>query len=54
MPEEFLNQTSAIVLDEEKHGKPPHQRFQYVPSFINHGYKQLHLRLEPAKSAGRG
>ena len=48
MLEEFLNQTSSIALDEEQHGRPPDQRFQYTPSFMNHGVKKLHLRLTAA------
>ncbi len=43
--EEFLKQTTAIGLDESKHGPRGQRQFDFEPSFIIRGLSNLHLTL---------
>ena len=54
MLEECLNQPASIAIDPDKHGHRPDQCFKYTPSFMNYGFKALHLKLEPAFADERG
>ncbi|MEZ5743788.1 MAG: cytochrome P450 [Sphingomonadaceae bacterium] len=44
----LLEQTSAITLDEDKHGPPAARKIDYEPSFIIRGLAELHVKLTPA------
>jgi cytochrome P450 len=46
--EKFLEQTSNIGLDENKHGPHGNRNFDYDPSFIIRGLSNLHIHLTPA------
>ena len=54
MLEQFLSQTSSITIDAEKHGERSNRHFKHTPSFMNHGFKELHLKFEPAATAKQG
>ena len=47
--ERLFDRTSAITIDEEKHGSAEARRFEYEPTFIMRGLKELHLKFTPAK-----
>lgn len=47
--EKFLEHTSNIDLDAEKHGPPGDRHLEYEPSFIIRGLENMHLKLTPAK-----
>jgi cytochrome P450 len=47
--EKFLEHTSHIDLDEEKHGPAGNRTLDYEPSFIIRGLSEMHLKLEPAR-----
>jgi cytochrome P450 len=51
--ERFLENTSDISLNEEKHGKPGDRHLPYEPSYIVRGLSNLHLVLEPKCKAQR-
>ncbi|WP_404482591.1 cytochrome P450 [Novosphingobium sp. BL-52-GroH] len=44
----FLDQTSAITLDEAHHGPAGARRLAYEPSFIIRGLAELHVKFAPA------
>ena len=46
--ERFLDRTSSISISEEHHGPAGARRYEYLPTFILRGLRQLHLELEPA------
>ncbi len=46
--EKFLEFTSNIELDEEKHGPRGNRKLDYEASFIVRGLQNLHLKLTPA------
>lgn len=46
--EQFLQQTSHISLNEEKHGASGQRTLEYEPSFIIRGLANMHLDLTPA------
>ncbi|GIX30218.1 MAG: hypothetical protein KatS3mg124_0690 [Porticoccaceae bacterium] len=46
--EEFLARTRHIDLDAQHHGPPGERRFEFEPSFIIRGLKELHVTLEAA------
>ena len=54
MLEAFLDQTSSIEIDEARHGPAEDRRFKYVPSFMNYGLEELHLKFTPASSDIKG
>ncbi|MCB1686856.1 MAG: cytochrome P450 [Halioglobus sp.] len=43
---QFFDQTSAIRISEEKHGKPGARHYQFEPSFIIRGLEHLYLELQ--------
>jgi cytochrome P450 len=45
--EKFLEHTSTIDFDEQKHGPRGNRTFDYETSFIIRGLSQLHLKLTP-------
>ncbi|MDD9941826.1 MAG: cytochrome P450 [Myxococcales bacterium] len=47
--ERLFDRTEDIRLDERKHGPPQERRFEYEPSFIMRGLKELHLEITPAR-----
>ncbi|HUD27350.1 MAG TPA: cytochrome P450 [Novosphingobium sp.] len=44
----FLEHTSAITLDEDRHGPADARRMSYEPSYIIRGLSDLHVRFAPA------
>ena len=44
--ESFLDRTSRIWIDEEKHGPPGERRYEYLPSYLLQGLLALHLGFE--------
>jgi cytochrome P450 len=48
--EKFLEHTSHIDLDEEKHGPAGNRNLEYEPSFIIRGLEEMHLKLTPSKN----
>jgi cytochrome P450 len=48
----LLDRTANISIDEERHGPAGARRYSYVPTFILRGLTRLHLRFEPAATAG--
>jgi len=46
--EKFLEYTSNIDLDEQKHGPRGSRNLEYEPSFIIRGLAELHLKLTPS------
>lgn len=49
--EKFLEHTSAIELDAQKHGPPGKRNFDYESSFIIRGLSAMHLKMTPASGA---
>jgi cytochrome P450 len=45
--ERFLDTTSDIDLNEDKHGKPGNRKLSFEPSYIVRGLSDLHLVLTP-------
>lgn len=46
--QKFLEHTSNITLNAERHGPPDARNYDYDPSFIIRGLSELHLDLTPA------
>jgi hypothetical protein len=46
--EKFLEHTSKIDFDEDKHGPRQNRNFDYEASFIIRGLAELHIKLTPA------
>ncbi|MCK9564072.1 MAG: cytochrome P450, partial [Bacteroidales bacterium] len=42
----FFDQTSEIVIPEDRHGKPGARNYQFEPSFIIRGLDHLYLELK--------
>ncbi len=42
----FFDQTSDILISEEKHGKPGARQYRFEPSFISRGLDNLYLELK--------
>ncbi|OBG89461.1 cytochrome [Mycobacterium sp. E802] len=50
----LLATTSAIEIDESRHGAADARRYDYVPTYILRGLTDLHLTLTPAADVGEG
>jgi cytochrome P450 len=46
--ERLFSRTSEIRLDEKKHGRKGSRRFEYEPTFLLRGLRELHLEFTPA------
>ncbi|MEV0669243.1 cytochrome P450 [Mycobacterium sp. NPDC050441] len=51
--ERLLASTSAIEIDEARHGTADARRYDYVPTYILRGLTDLHLNLTPAADTGK-
>jgi cytochrome P450 len=52
--ERFLARTGDIRISEPHHGPRGARRYEYDPTYMLRGLRELHLELDPAKPAPRG